>query len=77
MINAVLPIKKGNQGKNEEVQFWAEYKFGRNKEIVRFLIRNSRIVKRVHPTKSPPAFSKQAAGLDQSIYGSVHGYTAP
>jgi hypothetical protein len=38
MINVVRPINIGNQGKNEEVQFWAEYKFGRNKEIVRFLI---------------------------------------
>jgi len=41
-INVESSQIKGNQGKNEEVQFWAECKFGRNKEVVRFLIRNPR-----------------------------------
>ena len=43
-INVESSQIKGNQGKNEEVQFWAEYKFGRNKEVVRFLIRNPNIM---------------------------------
>jgi len=39
-FNAVQPINKGNTGKNEEVQFWAESKFGRIEEVVRLPNRN-------------------------------------
>ena len=36
---------KRQDGKKGEVLFWAESKFGRNKEVVRFLIRNPTVAK--------------------------------